>query len=92
MKTFFIFGKSSPKELKEISLKYKAEIVGLVKDFGGEIGSMYVVLREKYLILISAFPGIKTAKEASITLSKFTGISFRTLPAIVVGEFQELMT
>jgi uncharacterized protein with GYD domain len=90
METFFIFGKSSPKELKEISLKYKAEIVRLVKDFGGDVGSMYVMLREKYLILISAFPEIKTAEKASVTLSKFTGISFRTLPAIPVDEFYEL--
>lgn len=89
MKTFLIFGKSSPKELKELSLKYKAEIVRLVKDTGGDVGSMYVML-EKYMILISAFPGIKTAEKASITLSKFTGISFRTLPAIPVDEFYEL--
>ncbi len=89
MKTFLIFGKSSPKELKELSLKYKAEIVRLVKDTGGDVGSMSVML-EKYMILISAFPGIKTAEKASITLSKFTGISFRTLPAIPVDEFYEL--
>lgn len=89
MKTFLIFGKSSPKELKELSLKYKAEIVRLVKDFGGDVGSMYVML-EKYMILISAFPGIKTAEKASITLSKFTGISFRTLSAIPLDEFYEL--
>jgi uncharacterized protein with GYD domain len=90
MKTFFIFGKSSPKELKEISLKYRAEVVSLVKDFGGDVGSMHVMLREKYLILISPFPGIKTAKKASISLSKFTGISFRTLQAILADDFQEL--
>ncbi len=89
MKTFLIFGKSSPKELKELSVKYKAEIVRLVKDTGGDVGSMSVML-EKYMILISAFPGIKTAEKASITLSKFTGISFRTLPAIPVDEFYEL--
>lgn len=90
MKTFFILGKSSPKELKEISLKYKAEIVRLVKDFGGDVGSIYVMLREKYLFLISAFPGIRTAEKASINLSKFTGISFKILPAIPVDEFYEL--
>ena len=89
MKTFLIFGKSSPKELKELSLKYKAEIVRLVKDTGGDVGSMYVML-EKYMILISAFPGMKTAEKASITLTKFTGISFRTLPVIPVDEFYEL--
>jgi uncharacterized protein with GYD domain len=91
MKTFFIFGKSSPKELKEISLNYKAEVVSLVKGFGGNMGSMYVMLREKYLILISDFPGIKMARKASISLSKFTGISFKALPAIPVDEFPEQM-
>jgi len=92
MRTFLIFGKSSSKELKEISLRYRAEVVSLVKSLGGDVSSMYVMLREKYLLFIFAFPGIKRAKEASIALSKLTGISFRILPAVPVDEFAEIMT
>ncbi len=92
MRTFFIFGKSSLKELKEISLKYKAEVVSLVENFEGDVKSMYVMLGQKYLVLISAFPGIKTARKASIALSKLTGISFGILPVVRVDEFNELRT
>jgi uncharacterized protein with GYD domain len=91
MRTFFIFGKSSPKELKEISLKYREEVVSLVKNFGGDVRSMYVMLREKHLVLIFAFPGIKRAMKASIALSKLTGISFTISPAVPVDEFNKIM-
>ena len=91
MRTFLIFGKSSPQELKEISLKYRAEVVSLVNDFGGNVRSMYVMLRERYLVLIFAFPGVKTAMRASIALSKLTGISFITLPAVPIDEFNNII-
>jgi len=40
LRTFFIFGKSSFKELKGIGLNYKAEVVNLMKNFGGDEKSM----------------------------------------------------
>jgi uncharacterized protein with GYD domain len=91
MKTFLIFGKSTSSELKEISIKYRAEVVSLVAGLGGDVKSMYVMLREKYLVLILAFPEIKRAMKASMALSKLTGISFRILPAVPVDEFNEIM-
>ena len=87
MRTFLVFGKSSSDELKEISLKYRAEVVTLVGNFGGDVKAMYIMLREKYLVLILAFPEIKRAMKAAIALSKLTGISFRILPAVPVDEF-----
>jgi uncharacterized protein with GYD domain len=92
MKTILMFGKSSSEELKEISLKYRAEIVSLVKDCGGDVRSMYVMLREKYSVFIFAFPGIKRAMKASIALSRLTGISFTISPAVPVDEFNKIMT
>ena len=52
MKTFFIFEESPPKELKRISLRYRAEVVSLIKSFGGDVKSMYVILRKKYLVSV----------------------------------------
>jgi len=91
MKTFLMFGKSSSNKLREISLKYRAEVVSLVGNFQGDVRSMYIMLREKYLVRILAFPEIKRAMKAAIALSKLTGISFRILPAVLVDEFSELM-
>ena len=92
MKTFLMLGKSSSKELKEIGLKYKAEVVSLVRNFGGDVKSIYVMLREKYLVLILTFPGMKKAMKASGALSKLTGISFEIRPAVPVEELNKVMT
>lgn len=83
-----MFGKSSSEELREITVKYTAEVANLIQHFGGDVKSMYVMLREKYLFLILVFPGIKRATKASIALSKLTGISFRILSATTVEEFK----
>ncbi len=87
MRTFLMVGKSSVEELKEIALKYTAEVASLIEDFGGEIKSMYVMIREGSLFLISDFPGVKRAVHASVALTKMTGISFRILPATTLEEF-----
>ncbi len=91
MKTFLMFGKASPKELKEIGLKYKAEVVNLMGNFGGDVMSIYVMLRERYLVLILAFPEMSKAIKASAALSKLTGISFRIGPAVPVEELNMVM-
>jgi hypothetical protein len=52
---------------------------------------VYVKLREKYLLFIFAFPGIRGVKEASLASSKLTGISFRMSPAAPADEFVEIM-
>jgi uncharacterized protein with GYD domain len=87
MRTFLMFGKSSSEELKEISLKYRAEVINLVESFGGDVRSMYVMPKEKYLVFIFVFQGIKRAMKASIALSNLTGISFTTSPAVPVDEY-----
>ncbi len=92
MKTFLMLGKSSSKELREIGLKYKAEVVSLVRNFGGDVKSIYVMLREKYLVLILTFPGMKKAMKASVALSKLTGISFEIRSAVPVEELNKVMT
>jgi hypothetical protein len=71
MGTFLMFGKSSSDELREISLKYRAEVVSLVGNFEGDVKSMYIMLREKYLVLILAFPEIERAIKASISDRNF---------------------
>jgi hypothetical protein len=84
MGTFFIFGKASPKEFKEIGLKYGAETVRLVRNLGGDIRSMGMMLGGNNLFIILSFPGPKEALKAAIALSKMTGISFQTVPTVPI--------
>ncbi len=91
MGIFLMFGKSSSEELKEINLKYTAEVLSLIKKFGGNVKSMHVMLKERDLVFILTFPGIAKAVNASIALSKLTGISFTASPAVTVEEFAKIM-
>ena len=92
MADFFMFGKYSVKAVEGISPKRTDEAVSLIKKHGGEVKSMYALLGEKDLVLIVSFPGVKEAMKASIALSRATGISFNTLPAVTVQEFDKMMS
>jgi uncharacterized protein with GYD domain len=92
MELFIMFGKYSSEAVKEMSPQRTAKAISLVKKFGGEIKAMYALLGEKDLVLILTLPGIQQAMKASLALSKATGISFTTAPAVTVEEFDKLIT
>lgn len=91
MSMFFMFGTYSSDSVKKISKERTREVVETVKRFGGEISAMYVLLGAYDLVMIARFPDMKIALQASIAITRATGISFSTLPAITVEEFDELM-
>lgn len=92
MATFIMFGKYSSKALEGISAERTDKASGLIKKFEGEIISMYALLGERDLVLIVNFPGIEQAMKTSIALCKLTGVSFTTLPAVPVEDFDKIMT
>ena len=91
METFFMFGKYSPDAMKEISKERTQQLIDIVGRFGGEILSMYALLGAYDLVLITRFPDMKEALQASVTITKQMGISFSTLPALSVEEFDRLV-
>jgi uncharacterized protein with GYD domain len=92
MATFLMFGRYSSEALKGMGSKRTEEARSLIKKFGGDVKAMYSLLGEKDLVIILTFPGIEEAMKASVALSKMTGISFTTSPAVTVEEFDKLMT
>ena len=52
---------------------------------------MHALLGEKDLVFIVSLPGVEQAIQASVALSKMTGIAFTTAPAITVDDFDKLM-
>lgn len=92
MATFFMFGKYSQEAVKGISAERTERAVEVIKKFGGEVKTMYALLGEQDLVLILTFPGIEQAMQASVALSKLTGIDFTTSPAVTVEEFDKLMS
>jgi uncharacterized protein with GYD domain len=91
MALFFMSGEYSSEALKEISAERTDKAVNIVKKFGGEVISMYVLLGEQDLVFIVNFPNIEQAMKASVALNKLTGISFSTSPAIPVEDFDKMM-
>lgn len=92
MHTFIMLGKYSFDAVHAMSPNRTKEAVVAIKKYGGEVLSMYALLGEKDLIFAVTFPGIEQAMKASVALSKMTGISFTTSPAVTVGEFDKMMT
>jgi uncharacterized protein with GYD domain len=91
MGTFLMFGKYSSEALREISAERTQKGGNLIKKFGGEVTSMYALLGEQDLLFVANFSGIEQAMKASVALSKLTGISFTTSPAVTVEEFDKMI-
>ncbi|MFP3868013.1 MAG: GYD domain-containing protein [Desulfobacteraceae bacterium] len=91
MDTFIMFGQYSGEAVKQISSARTDQAVGLIKKFGGEVKALYALLGPTDLVLIVDLPGVKQAMQASVALSRLTGISFTTSPAVSVEEFDKLM-
>ncbi|MBM3131743.1 MAG: GYD domain-containing protein [Chloroflexi bacterium] len=91
MATFIMFGRYSSEALKGISAERTTKAAETLKKFGGKIESAYALLGKNDLVVIVDLPGVEQAMQASIALSKSTGIAFTTSPAIKVDEFDKLM-
>jgi len=92
MDLFIMFGKYSAEAVKGISPQRTAKAVSLVKKLGGDIKAMYALLGETDVVVVLTLPGVQEAMKASLALSKLTGISFTTSPAITVEEFDKLVS
>ncbi len=91
MGVFIMMGRYSPEAIQGISSRRTQKARNLVEKEGGKIREIYALLGEKDLLIIAEFPGIEEAVKASVSLTKSTGISFTTLPAIPVERFDEII-
>jgi uncharacterized protein with GYD domain len=92
METFFLIGTYTVKAIRNISSQRTADVTEKIESLGGKVVSMYLLLGDKDLVIIAEFQGLKEAIQASINISKMTGISFSTYPAITAEEFDQFMT
>ena len=65
--------------------------VSLIKKFGGELNSMYALLGEQDLVLVVDFPELEQAIKASVALTKMTGVSFTSSPAVPIEDFDKMI-
>jgi len=90
MGTFFMFGKYTAEAIREMSLERTSRVVKEIKNLGGEVSAMHVLLGEYDLLFCLNLPDVETALQASVNLNRLTGISFTTFPAVPVETFDRL--
>ena len=90
MITFLMFGKYSSEAIKGISGARTVEANNLIKKNGGEVISQYALLGENDLLFIVNFPSVDDVIRSSVALKKLTGISFNSIPAITVEQFDKV--
>ena len=92
MATFFMFGKYTPEAVRQVSIERTQQAVAAIKGLGGEVIAMHVLLGEYDLLFCVNLPGVEQAVQASVALSRLTGIGFTTCPAVAVESFDRMVT
>jgi len=90
METYFMFGKYQQDSLNKIGPGRTYKAMDAIQKIGGRVKSVYALLGDDDLVFIVSLPGPAQATLASIALTKTTGITFRTSPAIPVEQFDAL--
>jgi|WetSurSiteA1Bulk_404760.scaffolds.fasta_scaffold24505_3 uncharacterized protein with GYD domain len=91
MAVFIMTGKYSAEALKEISGQRTAEAIEIYRQCGGRLLAAYVTMGDADLVAIVELPGVSEAIKASVALSKAFGISFSTVPALPIEDFDKLV-
>lgn len=91
MAVFIMMGKYSAESLKQISAQRNAEAKEILQECGGSLVATYATLGSTDLLVIVDLPGVSEAFRASVILNSAFGISFTTVPALPIEEFDRLV-
>ena len=91
MTTFIMTGKYSTDALKQLGGGRTAKTNQIIKRCGGTIVGAYATLGEVDMLVIAEFPGDGEAMKASVGLSQVLGISFATMPALRIEDFDKMI-
>lgn len=90
MAEFIMFGNYSADAINEVSAERTEKGKEIIESNGGTVKSIHALLGETDLVIIADFPGNEEAMKASVALTRFTGISFVTCPAVSAERFDEI--
>ncbi len=90
MATFFMFGKYATGAVPGISPKRTEEARRLIESLGGQVKDIYALLGEHDVVIIADLPRMAEAMQASVALKRLSEISFFTVAAMPIEEFDEL--
>jgi len=91
MATYVIFGEYSVDAMKDISAKRTEKALALIEKFGGKFIAGYALMGKPDLVLVLEFPDNSQAMKTSAALTRLTGISFWTAPALSFEQLDMLV-
>lgn len=91
MAKFLMLGRYSAEAVKGITAERTKQVAGVIEKNGGKVNSMLALLGTYDLAFVVELPGVQEAMKSSVALTKLTDISFTTLPAVSVEEFDKIM-
>ena len=91
MDTYFLLGRYASEAVRNVSVDRTEKTLHLIKQLGGEVKSMYAVMGAYDVVLKVALPDNNSAMKASYALNVLTGISFTTLPAVPMDDFDRIV-
>ncbi len=90
MTTFFLFGSYSRESIVGIDARRTKKAEEIIEGFGGKLRSVYALLGTPDLVFIVDLPGIQEAMQASVAITRSTGVMLTTAPAIPVADFDRI--
>jgi len=91
MTTFIMTGRYSAEAIKQISGERTTKGNKIVKQCSGKLVAVYATMGKTDILVVAEFPGVNEAMKASVALNKALGISFSTVPALRVEDFDKLV-
>jgi uncharacterized protein with GYD domain len=91
MATYVLFGQYTLEGLRGISTDRTEKASELVEKFGGSVKAGYALLGKNDLVMVIEAPNTEAVMKISVGLSKMSGISFTTAPAVTFEEFDQYM-
>ena len=91
MATFFMFGNYNVESIRQMSIERTNQVVAEIEKLGGQVTAMHALLGQFDLCFCLKLPDVESAMKASVTLTRLTGISFTTCPAVTVETFDKIV-
>jgi uncharacterized protein with GYD domain len=92
MAIFIMMGKYSAAAAGQISSQRTEKANRIVRECGGTIVNAYATLGKSDIFVVAEFPDIGEAMKASVGLNQALGISFVTMPALRIEDFDRLFS
>ncbi len=92
MPQFLMLGNYTSHATTGISRARTKQVANLIGECGGSMKQIYGLLGAYDLAIVAEFPGNEQAIRTSLMLTKMTGITFSTMPAVSVEAFDDLVS